>query len=60
MINKVVTFNNSLKLILKTFEKYILMEIITLTIQTAMTCLKLVKPIISRRNKALFEKFSFP
>ena len=60
VINTVVTFNNSSKLFLKTFDKYFLMEIITLTIQTAMTGIKLVKPTISRWNKALFEKFSFP
>ena len=60
VINTVVTFNNSSKLILKTFDGYFLMEIITLTIQTPMSGLKLVKPTISRWNKALFEKFGFP
>ena len=60
MIKTVVTFNNSSKLILKTFDKYFLMEIITLTIQTPMEGLKLVKPTISRWNKALSEKFGFP
>ena len=36
VINTVVTFKNSSKLILKTFDKYFWMEIITLTIQTPM------------------------
>ena len=57
VINTVVTFNNSSKLILKTFDEYFLMEIITLTIQTPMAGLKSVKPTISRWNKALSEKF---
>ena len=48
VINTVVTFNNSSKLILKTFDKYFLMEIITLTIQTPMSGLKFIKPTISR------------
>ena len=56
VIKPVVTFNNSSKLILKKFDKYFLMEIITLTIQTHMSCLKLVKTTISRWNKALSEK----
>ena len=60
VINTVVTFNNSSKLILKTFDKYFLMEIITLTIQTPMSGLKLVKPTISLWNRALSEKFGFP
>jgi hypothetical protein len=60
VINTVVTFNNSSKLILKTFDGYFLMEIITLTIQTPMSGLKLVKPTISRWNKALSEKFGCP
>ena len=60
VINTMVTFNNSSKLILKTFYKYFLMEIITFTIQTVMAGLKLVKPTISRWNKALSEKFCFP
>ena len=60
LINTVVTFNNSLKQILKTSDKYFLMEIIALTIQTAMAGLKFVKPTISQLNKALFEEFSFP
>ena len=59
VINTVVTFNNSSKLILKTFDEYYLIEIITLTKQTPMSGLKLVKPTISRWNKALSEKFSF-
>ena len=57
VINTVVTFKNSSKLILKTFDEYFLMEIITLTIQTPMASLKSVKPTISRWNKALSEKF---
>ena len=48
LINTVVTFKNSSKLILMTVDKYFLMEIITLTIQTLMAGLKLVKPTISR------------
>ena len=56
VINPVVTFNNSSKLTLKTFDEYFLMEIIALTIQTAMAGLNLVKPTISRWNKALSEK----
>ena len=59
VIKTMVTFNNSSKLILKTFDKYFLMEIITLTIQTPMSGLKFVKPTISRWNKALSEKFGF-
>ena len=46
VINTVVTFKNSSKLILKTFDKYFLMNIITLTIQTPMAGLKSVKPTI--------------
>ena len=38
-----VTFNNSAKLILKKFDKYYLMEIITLTTQTPMSSPKLFK-----------------
>ena len=53
VINTVVTFNKSSKLILKTFDEYFLMEIITLTIKTPMAGLKSVKPTISRWNKAL-------
>ena len=60
VINTVVTFNNSSKLILKTFDGYFLMEIITLTIQTPMSGLKLVNPTISPWNKALSENFGFP
>ena len=60
VINTVVTFNNSSQLILTTFDKYVLREIITLTIQTPMSGLKLVKPTISRWNKALSENFGFP
>ena len=48
VINTGVTLNNSSKLILKTFDGYFLMEIITLTIQTTMSGLKLVKATISR------------
>ena len=59
VINTGVTFNNSSKLFLKTFDKYFLMESITLTIQTPMSGKKLVKPTISRWNKALSENYSF-
>ena len=60
VINTVLTFNNSSKRILKNFDKYFLMEIITSTVQTAMSGLKIVKPTISRWKKALSEKFGFP
>ena len=45
---------------MKTVDKYFLMEIITLTIQTPMSGLKLVKSTISQSNKALSEKFGSP
>ena len=52
MINRVVTFNNSSKLILKNYDEYFLIKIITETIETAMSGLKLVKPTISNRRQA--------
>ena len=60
MINTVVPFNNSSKLTLKKLDKKLLMEIFTLTIETPLSCPKLVKLTISQRNKVLSEKFSFP
>ena len=53
MINTVVTFNNSLKLILKTFAKYFFMEIITLTIQTVIKPARRA-PVLCARALAKF------
>ena len=51
VITTVVTLNNSSKLILRTFDKYFLMEIIKFTIQTPMSGLKLVKPTIYSKTR---------
>ena len=59
VINTVVTFNNSSKLILKTFDKYFLVKITTWTIRTPIFRPKVVKSPHFTVTQDTFSKVRF-